>query len=670
MLFNKSIKKFILLSLLVALPAQTMTMPSWFSFSSIKENIGKLVSAVSFASIKTTFKRNKTATLVVGGCVATCLAVLFYKKKKAAERKKEKEAREDAKLDAALAERARIAREDAELDAALAERDRIAEEKKVLGKFKAKRDAKIEEESRIKKEKEAREDAKLDAALAERARIAQEIEERLADADEKIAEENRRLDERLAQEREEQRRMEEERHQREEAERARLAAQARLAREAQAQEREEEARLEQEEKESKEAAEENQLANSLLGNSLLGNTPSIDEHYFASVIKDKSVIDPNNFTLEDFGKKEYTVEDDQFELIPEKYQNYEIVRNLVKKNGCKSKERILLACVHGTFSSEASFGGDETRQTTQGIIKFAQKLAHTFNCSVEIISFKWSGELDQEHRKEAGSMLAQIIKDEVEKGGIQAIWSIAHSFGCAVVNHAAQELQGTRRIDVGVQMAPPITDDISSVSKQDNLDQLSPKDEAFNFKKLYVFYSTDDATAMLGSLSRINGYKWINNGRKWPVRISNDSQVYNVRLQANGQGADHVNIKLFCMLSLPELIANIDAYYPYHYDLDANIFLNDIEGKAIAMTDEMPLVAIRNENICYTTESLKVPDEIDNYLFRSLTHSNAVKNQFKEKYNRDIKDKLVGVLDYCYLRPLRVLWNEVWTALIAKENKY
>ena len=139
MLFNKSIKKFILLSLLVALPAQTMTMPSWFSFSSIKENIGKLVSAVSFASIKATFKKNKTAAFVVVGCVAICLRVLYYKNKKLKAKQKKETERLVEKVRAEM-----IAKRKAEKEA---KAKRIAEEKKALDQFKAERDAEIEEES-------------------------------------------------------------------------------------------------------------------------------------------------------------------------------------------------------------------------------------------------------------------------------------------------------------------------------------------------------------------------------------------------------------------------------------------------------------------------------------------------------------------------------------------
>ncbi len=76
MLFNKSIKKFILLSLLVALPAQTMAM-SW-PFSGMKKSVRQL-----FSGMKKTFKKHKTtAAIAIGGCVATCLSAFCFKNNK------------------------------------------------------------------------------------------------------------------------------------------------------------------------------------------------------------------------------------------------------------------------------------------------------------------------------------------------------------------------------------------------------------------------------------------------------------------------------------------------------------------------------------------------------------------------------------------------------------
>ncbi len=94
MLRSKSIKKFILLSLFIALPVQTMTMPSWSSFLSIKKNLEELFSGVSIADISKIFKKHKTAIAIsLGGCVA----MLYYKSRNRRSKKKEKKLKEGSK---------------------------------------------------------------------------------------------------------------------------------------------------------------------------------------------------------------------------------------------------------------------------------------------------------------------------------------------------------------------------------------------------------------------------------------------------------------------------------------------------------------------------------------------------------------------------------------------
>jgi hypothetical protein len=138
MLLNKSIKKLILVSLLIVIPAQTMAL-SWPSFSNIKNNVGQFILNAK-QSLK---KYSITVAVAVGGCVATCAAALGFKKKenvaaialgscvavyasKIYHQRKEAEriAKEDAKLDAALAEQYSIEQEEQEQDVKIAEENR------------------------------------------------------------------------------------------------------------------------------------------------------------------------------------------------------------------------------------------------------------------------------------------------------------------------------------------------------------------------------------------------------------------------------------------------------------------------------------------------------------------------------------------------------------------
>ncbi|MGB8367295.1 MAG: hypothetical protein WCD44_02955 [Candidatus Babeliales bacterium] len=85
MLFNKSIKKLILASLLIIIPAQTMTI-SWPPFSSVQQGASQL-----FSNMTKTMEKNKIiAAAVIGGCIAIYLGKIYFNRKKAAIRVRER----------------------------------------------------------------------------------------------------------------------------------------------------------------------------------------------------------------------------------------------------------------------------------------------------------------------------------------------------------------------------------------------------------------------------------------------------------------------------------------------------------------------------------------------------------------------------------------------------
>ncbi len=134
MLINRSIKKFILLSLFIALPAQTMSMPSLVSFSSMKESVTQIFSTMS----KIFNKHKTTAVVALGSCVAICLGMLLYNRKKAARRiAEEREAEEDRRVE----EERRKALRDRQLE----EAREVAEQARRLEEAVAAEEARIEE---------------------------------------------------------------------------------------------------------------------------------------------------------------------------------------------------------------------------------------------------------------------------------------------------------------------------------------------------------------------------------------------------------------------------------------------------------------------------------------------------------------------------------------------
>jgi len=92
MLSNKSIKKFILLSLFITLSAQAITMPSWLSFLSKQSNLSQFYPAIG----KVFKKHTKVGAIVLVGCITTFLGVRYFKKQKA-RRKEQKRLKNLAK---------------------------------------------------------------------------------------------------------------------------------------------------------------------------------------------------------------------------------------------------------------------------------------------------------------------------------------------------------------------------------------------------------------------------------------------------------------------------------------------------------------------------------------------------------------------------------------------
>ena len=423
----------------------------------------------------------------------------------------------------------------------------------------------------------------------------------------------------------------------------------------------------------------------------LEGLPSITEHYFSKAgligrdlgesYLDQSMITGNKVQLSVLllSKNELPGLIEVADEHKEQYNGYKILRRTVKPSW-KNNGKALLVCVHGTFADDKSFGADESKQTTQGIIVFAKKLARLYGCSIDILSLAWSGACDYRHRKEAGRVLAHnVLLPELEENDIDKIWMIGHSYGCAVLNYAADiiRIKKDRAIDYGVFMASPISTDIPRLNEPETPQKLVSTDNTYNFKQLFQFYSPDDATQIAASVSGGGGSR-----RKLPVCIAYDKKnggrlIWNVRLQVSMKekdskkvqckGVDHVNIKLFTLLALPELLANIETFYLGHYDLDAMIKLKkDQNGIVSLVQDEMPLVAIRREEITCQEylEKKGIPNVLAlGLLAQSKQRSERVKRVFEDTYNRKMSAKNGGGFwEYVPRNPLRIAWNELLTA--------
>ena len=241
-------------------------------------------------------------------------------------------------------------------------------------------------------------------------------------------------------------------------------------------------------------------------------------------------------------------------------QGYNCTSRLVKES-LKCHGTIALVCVHGTHSDGASFGGNLEKDTSQNILKFAQMLAVAQQCCVQVITFTWSGDLSLNVRERAGRQLAEIIS----KDNYKAIWTIAHSHGCNVVNWAAYqlfELLDKPPIDVAILIASPAPD----YNHFKNPEDKKPSEVLYYFKKIYHFYSTGDGTQLLGSL-----YSEGSTERRLNTNRESECTIHNIRTQCKGEDANHIDIK-YVIEHLPGLLHAIDTYYTCFFDLDAKSY--------------------------------------------------------------------------------------------------
>ena len=243
-----------------------------------------------------------------------------------------------------------------------------------------------------------------------------------------------------------------------------------------------------------------------------------------------------------------------------------------------------------TWSKDSGFGGDDTYLTTKYIQDFAKVLSCSYGCAVEIVTFSWAGSLGEEYRQEAGQILAKHLKEKLHAQEIRGIWTIAHSHGCNVVNHAAEALRSAqRKIDVAFHIASPYQD-----IKQDNDQnaQLVDDIDALNIKKIYHFYSPGDITQVAGS--------WYNGGglnRKVLPHLSSETMVHNINVLQDGKLLNHTTIKEAVLANLVPFIYEIDAYYRYYTELDANVLQDG----------SRPLVSIKDYEHCYPFKIMAQP---------------------------------------------------------------
>lgn len=279
---------------------------------------------------------------------------------------------------------------------------------------------------------------------------------------------------------------------------------------------------------------------------------------------------------------------------------------------------IALVCVHGTFSNHIRFGVNLEKKSTHATIDLAHTLGISYGKAVEIVSFTWSGLLDIKGRQEAGKQLADFL---LKDNKYDLVWTIAHSHGCNVVNWAGLEMLKAGHklpIDTAIHLASVTPDfEVDKTVLQD----LSEPECAFNMKKIFNFYGSNDVTQVFGSLQST----W-SKGRKTRPGTQAECMAYNIRTQLNGYQLNHSTIKTV-LQHLLGLLHGIDTYYSCFCDLDANLIVGE-DG-----AHEYPIVAIRKQS-----DDPHHPLLRENYR-RARAYSEYQCQRYKALYGVNIQNK-------------------------------
>lgn len=392
------------------------------------------------------------------------------------------------------------------------------------------------------------------------------------------------------------------------------------------------------------------------------------EDYFRGIEKGKQeeekVIDKS--ILDEINKAKVIVTTPQI-------ANADITKYRVRSSSKdKSKQPILLISVHGTFSGPTEFGGNISMEQSSwyntlfggeeknvmvsrlgvAIFRYAKELAEKYKNDVDFWVFQWSSWPDQGSRNKAAQELADVVLSYIAVQTTDPLlFSIAHSHGCNVVNMAARIINNDSKSksENKINLAKTVKDLSSGINFEVGIHIASPEplqgypdlnhEKPFNFKELYHFYSTHDATQAGGSTVCGQGLF----SRKLPcIEIQNSNgdwtyRIWNVRLLDNGIALNHLNVKWVAMEHVSSLITKIRNYYYDVFDLDANV--NTPNSKD-------PLVTVR---LLTTGPECGSKDKLSK---KQKEMDSQDRKLFQKQYGYDIDAK-----DSAFTKVIKILWS-------------
>lgn len=308
-------------------------------------------------------------------------------------------------------------------------------------------------------------------------------------------------------------------------------------------------------------------------------------------------------------------------------------------------------------------------QNFRNIMRFAAHYAQKHKTSVDLISFKWSGLIDETVRKVTALSLTRYLEKHYPQ---TPVILLSHSHGCTVANLVSQFI--SRPIKLMIQFAGPVRSPQLKAAKDPleityKLSNLYSDATPANFETLVYFYSTSDLVAACAALKKtdllaalantvgLGTYTLYKHATSKPPTVSSTHYIQNIRLcwglmhqsmknayihplqegktivgictQINLQDAEHSSI-VDIVKVLPTVFDMLEHDYNAHYK--ANSFF-DLHVDLRHPQDIVHMTLRKTDTPSRTPE---ITSDLQVKLHQEEAFSMRQKQDFKAAYQRDL----------------------------------
>ncbi|MHB9148439.1 MAG: hypothetical protein ACYC2U_08815, partial [Candidatus Amoebophilus sp.] len=219
------------------------------------------------------------------------------------------------------------------------------------------------------------------------------------------------------------------------------------------------------------------------------NKPRVTEvaHSGASSANFKASNVPDDIVEPTRWLKEQTAKNFALPIIPEAYQNAEPKireRQHYRINDiANSDDLIVFVVIHGTFGNKTKAYFDEQDSNYRSIKRTAAWYATIKHKNLELLSYRWDGELSDNSRKDAAKTLLNLFYAVKEYRDAEKVL-LSHSHGGNIVNYLSRIIAPDKPIALIMHFGCPTREE--------------PENQPLHYKTLLYFHSDSDWTTIGG----------------------------------------------------------------------------------------------------------------------------------------------------------------------------